>query len=126
MRKFVSATIVSLALAASAAFASAQSEVVIAATHAGFAAKGGDLAAVHMHMHHALNCLVGPGGKGFDTHALNPCAHAGNGAIPDEKSAATKKSLEAVVGELDAGIAETDYAKAKAIAAKAEAMLKKD
>ena len=42
------------------------------------AAQATDLNTVHMHLHHALNCLVGPNGKGFDAKEMNPCAHAGN------------------------------------------------
>ena len=75
---------VSLAFAALllpvAALADAHSEIVNAETHAGLAAKGTDLAAVHMHLHHTLNCLVGPSGAGFDAKEINPCANAGSGA----------------------------------------------
>ena len=50
--------------------------------HAGYAAAAADIAGVHAHLHHALNCLVGPGGNGFDAKEINPCAHAGNGSFP--------------------------------------------
>ncbi|MBU6297822.1 MAG: hypothetical protein KGJ79_13505 [Alphaproteobacteria bacterium] len=112
-------------LVPAAALASAQSEIVTAATHAGFAAAGKDLATVHMHLHHTLNCLVGPSGMGFDAKELDPCAHAGSGAIPDAKSAAAKTALQAAAAEARTGIAETDLAKAQKDAADTQAMLKK-
>jgi hypothetical protein len=73
---------VGLALA-TPVLADASSETVTAATHAELAAGASDLNGVHMHLHHALNCLVGPGGRGFDPKELNPCAQSGKGAIPD-------------------------------------------
>src|SRR6476646_9621049 len=78
-------------LAATSALADASSETVTAATHAGLAAGASDLAGVHTHLHHALNCLVGPGGNGFDAKEMNPCAQSGKGAIPDTTDA-TKKT----------------------------------
>ena len=124
------ATTVSLAFAAlllpAAAFADAHSEIVNAATHAGLAAQGADLAAVHMHLHHTLNCLVGPSGAGFDAHEINPCANAGNGAIPDATGAAKKKALEAAAVATRAAIADTVLAKAQQDATEIAAMLKKE
>lgn len=108
-----------------AALADGHSEIVIAATHAGLAAQGSDVATVHMHLHHTLNCLVGPSGMGFDAKELDPCAHAGSGAIPDAKSAAAKTALQAAAAEARTGIAETDLAKAQKDAADTQAMLKK-
>jgi len=66
-----------------AALADGHSEIVLAEQHAGLAAGSGDIAMVHAHLHHTLNCLVGPGGAGFDANQMNPCANAGHGAIPD-------------------------------------------
>jgi len=109
-----------------AALGDAHSEIVNAETHAGLAAQGADLATVHMHLHHALNCLVGPSGAGFDAHEINPCANAGNGAIPDAADAAKKKALEAAAAEARAGIAETALAKAQQAATATAAMLKKE
>jgi hypothetical protein len=101
------------ALIAAPAFADEHSEIVQAATHASLAGKASDIAMVHAHMHHALNCLVGPKGDGFDATAMNPCANAGNGAIPDSTNAKAKASLEKAAGDLRTGIAETDLAKAQ-------------
>src|SRR2546423_1794048 len=93
---------------ASAAFADAASEVVTAATHASLAAGAADIAGVHTHLHHALNCLVGPKGDGFDAKELNPCAQGGSGAIPDTTDAARKSSLEAAAAKARSGIAAND------------------
>jgi hypothetical protein len=76
------------------------------------------------HLHHALNCLVGPGGPGFDTHEMNPCANAGRGAIADG-GLLKKLPLESAAAEARAGLAEPDLAKAQLHAAKAAVMLNK-
>lgn len=110
----------SLFIAATAFAADVGSEITNAATHAGLAAKAADLNGVHMHMHHALNCLVGPGGDGFDAKQMNPCAQSGNGAIPDEMDAAKKAKLTTAKGQLQNGIAATDLKAAQAAASAAQ------
>jgi hypothetical protein len=62
-------------------------ELKTAMTHAGFAAKYEALKEVTMHLHHTLNCLVGPQDKLFDAAAGNPCQGQGNGYLPDLKAA---------------------------------------
>ena len=62
---------------------SASSEIAAAAIHAGLSAESTTLQVAHMHLHHTLNCLVGPSGTGFNSSYFNPCAHIGHGAIPD-------------------------------------------
>ncbi len=104
--------------------ADASGEITNAATHAGLAASATDVAGVHMHLHHAVNCLVGPNGAGFDAKELNPCANSGNGAIPDSTNAATKQSLQAAVAKASEGIAATDLATAQKDASDTAAMLK--
>ncbi len=101
-------------------------EIVNAETHAGLAAKAADLDGVHMHLHHTLNCLVGPGGTGFDAKQMNPCANSGNGAIPDTADAAKRKSLEAAAAKATSGIAQANLASAQKDATEAAAMLKAD
>ncbi len=101
-----------LMLAAGAASADVAAELSNAQTHAGLAAKAADVNGVHMHLHHALNCLVGPAGDGFDAAQMNPCAKAGNGAIPDSTDAAQKAKLATAVGQLKSGIAATVQAEA--------------
>jgi hypothetical protein len=111
---------------APAALADEHSEVVQAETHAGLAAAGTDVATVHTHLHHTLNCLVGPNGAGFDAKEMNPCANAGNGAIPDATDAAMKSKLEAAAKETEKGIDASELKAAQAAAKKTEAMLKRD
>jgi uncharacterized membrane protein len=38
---------------------------------------------VTLHLHHVLNCAVGPDGMGFDAAAGNPCKGQGNGFLSD-------------------------------------------
>jgi len=117
-------TLAALTLLPQAAFADARSQIVLAGQHAGLAAQSGDITMVHTHLHHTLNCLVGPGGPGFDANEMNPCANAGHGAIPD--NGMTKRlALEAAAAEARTGIAEPDLAKAQADATKTADMLSK-
>jgi hypothetical protein len=109
-----------------AVLADAHSEIVNADEHAGYAAASPDMAGAHAHLHHAVNCLVGPGGNGFDAKEMNPCAQAGKGAIPDTTDAKKKAALEAAAAKAREGIASADLATAKKNAADAEAMLKKE
>src|ERR1700741_3776045 len=70
-------------LAVPAFAADVKGETVNAIEHAEYAGEAAAIAEVHAHLHHALNCIVGPGGNGFDSHEMNPCAGSGNGIIPD-------------------------------------------
>ena len=107
-----------------AAAADLNGEIANAAQHAGLAAQAGDIAGVHMHLHHAVNCLVGPAGSGFDAKEMNPCANSGNGAIPDSATPAQKKALQAAAAKAETGIASTDYAAAQKIASDTATMIK--
>jgi hypothetical protein len=69
--------------AAASPSANLDEEVKTALTHAGFAAKYDTLKEVDVHMHHVLNCLVGPKDKMFDAAAGNPCQGQGNGILAD-------------------------------------------
>src|SRR5262249_18436657 len=102
-----------------AAYADGASETVTAQTHASLAAQAGDIGTVHMHLHHALNCLVGPGGTGFDAKELNPCANAGGGAIPDTADMAKKTKLQAAADKAKSGIAATELKAAQKAAGEA-------
>lgn len=110
----------SFLFAANAFAADLGSEINNAASHAGLAAQAADINGVHTHMHHALNCLVGPQGDGFDAKAMNPCAQSGNGAIPDEMDQMKKTKLMAARSDLTKGLAENDVAAAKADASAAQ------
>lgn len=108
----------------SVAYADAASELVTAGTHASLAAGSADITGVHTHLHHALNCLVGPKGNGFDAKELNPCAQNGNGAIPDTTDPTKKATLESAAAKARSGIAANDYKAAQKDAADVASMLK--
>ena len=91
-----SAFVACAAVAAPALAADAKGEITIAAQHASLAAQANDLAGVKMHLHHTLNCLEGPKGADFSKTDLNPCAQAGNGAIPDSTNPTTTATLQAI------------------------------
>jgi hypothetical protein len=97
-----------VALVACAGFvaspASAQTKELATATqHAGLAAKATDLKGVQMHLHHVINCLVGPSGAGFDASFGNPCNGQGNGAIPATMVVAKRKPLETALDQAKDG-----------------------
>jgi len=104
--------------------ADAGAEITSAAMHAGLAAQATDIATVHTHLHHTVNCLVGPGGTGFDAKELNPCANTGNGAIPDSSNPQTKQDLQAALAKANSGLAASDLSAAQKDASDTEAMLK--
>ena len=114
-----------LALPMAANAADASTEITTAATHAGFAAKSGTIKMVHTHMHHAINCLVGPKGNGFDKSALDPCKNSGHGAIPDTMDSTKRSELETVAENLRKGLTDNNLASAQKVAATAEMDLKK-
>ena len=111
MKKILIASAVAMILP-TAAFADVTAELTVASQHAGFAAKAGAIDQIHMHLHHVVNCLVGPKGTGFDASNANPCAKGGNGAIPDA-SAAQKAKLQTALTAANAGLAATDVAAAQ-------------
>jgi hypothetical protein len=123
---FLGAAMAAALLVPTAVLADAHSEIVNAGTHAGLAAGSADIAGVHQHLHHALNCLVGPSGDGFDAKELNPCAQSGAGAIPDTSDAKKKAALEAAAAKARTGIADTTLASAQKTASDVSAMLKKE
>ncbi|HEY1961186.1 MAG TPA: hypothetical protein VGG69_02115 [Rhizomicrobium sp.] len=119
----LAASVATLILAPTA-LADANSEVVTAATHASLAAGSADITGVHTHLHHALNCLVGPKGNGFDAKELNPCAQSGKGAIPDTSDPTKKAALESTAAKARSGIAANDYKASQKDAADLASMLK--
>jgi hypothetical protein len=74
---------VALSATALAAGGDAAKEAATAATHAQLAAASQSVAMTDMHLHHVINCLVGPHGHGFYAKAGNPCKGMGNGAVRD-------------------------------------------
>jgi len=99
-------------------------EAATSGLHAGLAAQAANIEQVHMHLHHTVNCLVGPKGQGFDAKEANPCQKLGNGAIPDTSDSATKTKLTAALARAQAGLKSDDLAVAKKAATEAQATLK--
>jgi hypothetical protein len=120
-----SAFAAALVLAATQARADADpaKEMATAATHAGLAAKSTDLKMTQMHLHHVVNCLVGPSGTGFDAAPGNPCKDQGTGAIPDTKDPAQKAVLQRALDKANDGLKQTDMAAAQKAATDAQALL---
>jgi hypothetical protein len=98
------------ALLATPAFADLAAELSTAQTHAGMASTQTDIAMAQKHLQHAVNCLVGPGGAGFDAAAGNPCGKAGNGAIPDSMDPAQKAKLTSIAASAKQGVGSSDLA----------------
>lgn len=115
---------VSMGLCTIALAGNSSQEVATAATHAGFAAQAGSIEQVHMHLHHTVNCLVGPKGQGFDSSEANPCQKLGDGAIPDTTDAAAKARLNKALAEAESGLKTNDLAAAKKAAMGAQSELK--
>lgn len=109
---------------ASAQGADPAQEAATGAQHAGLAAQAGTIQQVHMHLHHTVNCLVGPKGDGFDAREANPCQKLGNGAIPDTTDSAMKAKLSAGLAKAQAGLKSDDLAAAKKAATEAQTALK--
>jgi hypothetical protein len=110
----------------SAAFAAdSAKEISTAATHAGYAADATEMKTAQAHLHHTINCLVGPNGAGFDATQANPCKDQGSGAIPDTSDAAKKQALQGAVAKAMSGLKQSDLAGAKKDAMEAQAILKK-
>ena len=105
------------------AYADATAEIATAAQHAGLAAAAPNLAQVHTHLHHAMNCLVGPRDADFDKNTMNPCAQQGAGAYPDEANPDIKVKLQNAMSAAADGIASNDEATAKKNAASVQTML---
>ena len=99
-------------------------EISMAWIHVDLAARANDIHVVQYHLHHTLNCLVGPGGAGFDAKSLNPCADLGHGVIPDSSDAAKKAKFEAAAASARLGLAASDLATAQKNAQDAAAILK--
>ncbi len=123
-RTILCALAVSAVMIPVAVLADGPQEIATAVNHSGLASKAGDIAGVKMHLHHTVNCLVGPGGQGFDASAGNPCNGQGAGAIPDTADAATKAKLTAAAAKARDSIALNDVDAAKKAASDIQGMLK--
>ncbi len=99
-------------------------EISIAAQHAELAASATALSDVHMHLHHTINCIEGPKGADFSKTDLNPCANAGNGAIPDSDNPTTTATLQTALAQANSGLAATSLKAAQDAATQTAATLK--
>ncbi|MGV8995398.1 MAG: hypothetical protein ACOH12_00440 [Parvibaculaceae bacterium] len=126
--RFISILATGALLISTSAFAASpqpEKEVAAAMTHAGLAAEGADIKQVHMHLHHSLNCLVGPKGEGYSAKDMNPCSALGNGLLTDVTDKEKLVSVNAAVVSAKAGIDATDLEKAKSEAASTKTTLEK-
>jgi hypothetical protein len=117
-------TVIVIALPSATLAADPAQEAAIGAVHAGLAAQAATIEQVHTHLHHTVNCLVGPKGQGFDANEANPCQKLGDGAIPDTADSATKAKLIAAFAKAQAGLQSDELTMAKKAAAEAQAALK--
>ncbi len=108
-----------------ASAADAAKEVATATQHAGYAAQGKSIDMVHSHLHHVVNCLVGPKGEGFDAKQLNPCKGMGDGAIGDTSDPAKKENLQMASSAAQAGLKTTDLDAARKQAEQTQKALEK-
>ena len=111
-------------LSAGALAADPAQEVATAATHAGFAAQAASIEQAHMHLHHTVNCLVGPKGQGFAPNEANPCQKLGDGAIPDTADPTAKAKLTAALAKAEAGLKSDDLSAVKKAATETQSNLK--
>lgn len=126
IKKVAGATIALIGLAslsAGVARADGPEAVATAATHAGIAAGQDSINGAKTHLHHVLNCLVGPNGEGFDEAAGNPCRDAG-AAIPQTADAGAKEKLDKLAMQVREAIASDDAAAVKKTAMEVQEALK--
>jgi hypothetical protein len=91
-------------------------ELTLAQTHALLAYRSRGVAMAQTHIHHVLNCLVGPGGDGYDVTPplMDPCASSGKGALKDATSPAQRDKILAAISLAKADLAITDNEKMQA------------
>jgi len=108
------------ACAAHAQTSSAQNEISTAHAHALMAQNASSVAMAHTHLHHVINCLVGPGGNGFEAAAGDPCKGQGKGAIADASNDhALHAKLESALTDAQAGLKSESLAAVQQDAGKA-------
>lgn len=78
-----------------------------------------------MHLHHVINCLVGPGGDGFDANEANPCKDQGAAGIPDATDRGQKKAMRLALRKANSGLKYVvkDLARAQKYVLEAQAYL---
>lgn len=88
-------------------------ELTQATLHANYAATATTIEEVQHHLHHVINCLVGPDAPGFIADAMNPCHGMGKGAIPDTSDPALQMNLERVLEHAQAALTTENFVLAK-------------
>jgi hypothetical protein len=109
---------VGLGFSGAAQAGDAAEQAQTAADHAGYAAGSDGIDSVHAHLHHALNCLVGPNGEGFDASFGYPCDGMGSGALNDADMDHQTTYLDAIA-EIKGGLATDDVTVAQTAAVEA-------
>lgn len=80
-------------------------EIATALAHAQMALASKDVAEARHHLHHVINCLVGPKSKEYDANEENPCKGMGNGALNDvDSKSAQHKKLDNALSEAKEGL----------------------
>jgi hypothetical protein len=106
------------------AAANGSKEVQTAIEHAGFASKSKTTNEVHLHLHHVINCLVGPKGEGYDIAAGDPCKGEGGGALNDLKDMPQQKYLQQALNLAKTGVNISHRAPARNVATAVDDLLK--
>lgn len=119
------ALVASVFSTAALARAAVESEISTATEHAEFAVKANDVATVHLHLHHVVNCLVGENGKQFYAAAGDPCKGMGDGAINDAHNAALGTRLERILDVAERGLNEKEFTRAHRTASLVKRMLRR-
>ena len=83
-----------LAVSTPAPAADSAKEIATAAEHADLAATATDIKMTKAHLHHTINCLVGPNGDFYFADQLNPCKDFGDGIIPETTDATKLKAFK--------------------------------
>jgi hypothetical protein len=101
--------IAGLMLPPTMALAGIGEELTIAQQHSLLAYRSGrgGVGGAKTHLQHVLNCLVGPGGEGYNNTPpmMDPCATSGKGALNDAVSPAQKEKIVKAVGLVKAAFA---------------------
>jgi hypothetical protein len=115
-RRWIAFATATALLSPTAALAGIGEELTLAQTHALLAYRARGVAMAQTHLHHVLNCLVGPGGDGYDVTPplMDPCASSGKGALNDATSAAQKDKILAAISLAKADLSITDNEKMQA------------
>lgn len=124
MMSVIAALAVGVSLTAFAQSQPAKKEISTAHAHAMMAQQAKTVDMAHTHLHHVINCLVGPKGEQFDSSAADPCKGQGHGAIPDSKgNASMHGKLESALATAEAGLKADKLASVHKAAAKVAAAL---